>query len=160
MSGRFLLLLVLFDATFGDREAIFKALERALTSKSSNLLKLYTLLYPPDYIQTNTVSVVIRPCNFTVGSITHPEYVESESRPAFWNCSSCGINYVQNSPQYCLNTPKLIMKGDQMIQLFLYDESESNSHSQLVNFISSRYLSVYVMMNEYVSFALLNILPI
>lgn len=137
-----------------EREVLYKALEKSLINKSSNLLSLYNLFYPLDYIQTSTVSVIIEPCNFTVGVITS-EHSENESRPAFGNCGSyCKGGDINRDdrdfPRHCLNL--------QRIQLFLSNSAGSNSHSRLVNFISSRYFSVYIMMNEYVSFILFNIL--
>ena len=136
----------LLIATLCSKESVLREVEKALINNSSgNLLRLHTLFYPPDYLRTQTVSVIINSCNFTVDGYESTKLI-GEPAP-FVNCSS-SCNQDKKS-KYCLN----ITQG---IQIFLSEDANSNSHSKLLNFLSSRRFSSFIMMTEYVSFTLFN----
>ena len=132
-------------------EYLFTKLDGALSNNSQNLYRLHQVFYPSGRIQTGTVYVHIRGCDFTVGNITTTinNYYES---PAFIKCTSIKYDCVTQM-LYCAR----IRDQDNdyySLEFSLSDNEVLDSHSRLSNFITKyNYFFQYI---DYISFELLN----
>ena len=123
--------------------SLLTALEEALLSETDNFINLQTLYYPPQYIQTDTLSIAVRhkECDFTVKKVNRilvdkPALTECHCR----NCTDC----------YCLNSS----------QVFYLSETAANSNSyyRLKNYINSDDVIEYIKFVDTASFLLFNLL--
>ena len=145
-------LLILIGVDDCQSTDLLYTLEKALLNNhdASNLILLRRLFYPSQSIPTSTIYIYLKTDEFNVTTIknstccSHHGCRGSSCRPAFV--------YSENDDEYKLNT------SQNKLSFYLSDSSNSNSYSKLKNFILSRNVTSYMILNEYVSYLVFNAL--
>lgn len=127
--------------------ALYEAMELALVEDKTNLIKLEKLFYPPTFIQTDTVEVVIDSCDLTVRNMTF-SYRSNLENPGLHYCNGicCGSGNNINGHCYCM--------GSDVLRFYISDNVNANSQSKLLNYISSREVQIFMNSTDILSMIL------
>ena len=134
-------------------EYLFTKLDGALSNNSQNLYRLHQVFYPPGRIQTGTVYVRIRRCDFTVRNITNTT-INYYASPAFTKCTSIKYYDCVTQMLYCARIRDKDNNDYYSIEFSLSDNEVLDSHSRLSNFITE--YADFFQYIDYISFELFN----
>lgn len=147
MHCEIVLLAAILSSSFAVRNyeysPLYEAFQNALVNDTSNLVKLQSLLYPPEYNLESSVYTAVRfnPCDFKVRKID--SYQEENQSRAFISCTNFSC---RDCDELCYTNSSLIF--------VLHVDGHSNSHFKLFYFVRSLWNILVVI--ESASFEMFN----